>query len=273
MRTKNLIRAIAIIMILMLSLSCTDEALTLEETLEISMSAPKVENLTQQEIHSNKLTLIEEPQLYKNSSIPVNIQKVIRRRGVTVIFLSLLTLFLFSLTMWLIFLWKYRTAKYNLDRIKAQESINNLEKQLEKHKSDIRQEKEEIINIGRDPLRLLGKFCEEFIVNDTSDKERAVENLRELLHIILEEGHNCFESYINSIYNNILTKLRKDLPDLNETDYKMVGFLFAGLDAATIAVIMRMPSKNAVYIHKSRIKNQIKNIESPYKEYYLTLLC
>ena len=84
-------------------------------------------------------------------------------------------------------------------------------------------------------------------------------------------GHLRFEKMIDKSLNNIMKHFRDDFPNYNENDYRFVSYVIVGFDATTLSVIFDMPSQASVYMRKSRIKKQIINSGSDYKQSYLEM--
>ena len=87
-----------------------------------------------------------------------------------------------------------------------------------------------------------------------------------------EKGYRSFEDMINRSLDNIMKHFRGDFPSYSETDYRFVSYIIVGFDATTLCMILGLPSKDAVYMKKMRIKKRVQKSASDYKEFYLEML-
>lgn len=126
--------------------------------------------------------------------------------------------------------------------------------------------------IYKDKFSLLGKLCEIFANSkDKSDSRDIVYyRVKKLVSSIIEDDdrHAEFEAQVNKDLDNILIHLKADLGDINKNDERFICYLVAGFDARTIASIMNLTLSN-VYTKKSRIRNKVCMLDSPYKNDYL----
>lgn len=82
-------------------------------------------------------------------------------------------------------------------------------------------------------------------------------------------GQLEFESELNRTYNNVMKKFRQDYADLCEADIRLFSCVVAQFDAVLILKIFNLPSKDAVYMRKARLKEKIRQSGSTDKERYL----
>lgn len=129
--------------------------------------------------------------------------------------------------------------------------------------------------IYKDKFSLLGKLCEIFVNSkDKSDSRDIVYyRVKQLISSIIEDDdrHAEFEAQVNKDLDNILIHLKADFGDINKKDERFICYLVAGFDAQTIASIMNLTLSN-VYTKKSRIRNKISLLDSPYKNDYLRII-
>ncbi len=82
-------------------------------------------------------------------------------------------------------------------------------------------------------------------------------------------GQLEFESELNKTYNNVMKKFRQDYTDLCETDIRLFSCVVAQFDAVLILKIFNLPSKDAVYMRKARLKEKVRQSDSTNKERFL----
>lgn len=78
-----------------------------------------------------------------------------------------------------------------------------------------------------------------------------------------------FESELNKAYDNVMKKFRSDFKDWNESDIRLFSCIVAQFDAVLILKIFNLPSKDAVYMRKGRLKGRILKSGSLEKNRYL----
>lgn len=122
----------------------------------------------------------------------------------------------------------------------------------------------------KNQFHLLNELCAAYWSPIKKDKKDYIyEQVTEMLQIIDTDVE--FENEINSSVDNIMVKLREDMPNHNETDYRFIQYIIAGFDAKTIASIMGY-SVDSIYTKKNRIKREISKIQSPHKSLYETFI-
>ena len=100
-------------------------------------------------------------------------------------------------------------------------------------------------------------------------KEEIFRKVEEMISVISEndDRHAEFEELIDSHLDNIITHLKMDLGPMNRLDERFICYTVAGFDAATIAFILGLSLSN-VYTKRSRLKERIYQLESPYSAQY-----
>lgn len=120
-------------------------------------------------------------------------------------------------------------------------------------------------------FKSLNDLCAAFWSPIKKDRKDIIyEEVKKLISIIGEdkESHNKFISLVNKSLDNIIDKLRNDLPDNREEDFILLVFVIAGFDAKTISTLTGY-SVGTVYTKKNRLKNKIYRLSSPYRDFYL----
>ena len=173
--------------------------------------------------------------------------------------------------------YRTRTEKLKKERTKLAEIAESMRIRLQDEigERDARMLaiRKDYTSIYRSQFKRLGELCETYqLANERRDSQRLVyEKVKEMLKDINGDyaGQKRFEGRIDAGLNNIMKHFREDFPKYSEADYRFVCYLFAGFDATTISIILGMPSVDAVYMKKSRIKKTILNSEATHKQEYL----
>ena len=67
------------------------------------------------------------------------------------------------------------------------------------------------------------------------------------------------EELVNKYCDNVMEILRKDVPNLNEEDYRQLCYHYAGFSGKLISILLEKSQSN-VYLRKSRLKEKIIQI-------------
>ncbi len=120
---------------------------------------------------------------------------------------------------------------------------------------------------------LLENLCGIVLTNtDTKTARRkiadAVTNLIDELSIRSERIKEL-ENYVDSMYNNLFTDFRTDMPALKEADYRIYLFSVLRLSNATIQLLLKEDKMMAVYNRRKRLKEKIKQLDTAKSNRYL----
>lgn len=98
------------------------------------------------------------------------------------------------------------------------------------------------------------------------------EAMRQLSVIVNDEkSQKEFMSMVNGSLDNIIDKLRCELPHHKESDFRFLMYVIAGFDATTISNLTGY-SVGTVYTKKNRLKSEISALNSDYREFYLEFI-
>ena len=75
------------------------------------------------------------------------------------------------------------------------------------------------------------------------------------------------ENIVNSYLDNILSRVKEQLPDLNRKDRTFLTYLYAGFSPRAICIFTDIKIKN-FYNRRSRLKNRILASDAPDREYF-----
>ncbi len=80
-----------------------------------------------------------------------------------------------------------------------------------------------------------------------------------------------FEEQINRDFNNIVARLKTDLGNVSDEDARFICYTIAGFDSNIIATLLNLSLSN-VYTKRSRLKERIRQLDTPYKAEYLRVI-
>ena len=115
-------------------------------------------------------------------------------------------------------------------------------------------------------LRTMGK-------GEDFSKEQIYRKVKDMLEYISDdkELHAQFEAQIDKKLDNIISHLKADLGEMSQLDERFLCYTIAGFDSRTIATLLGLSLAN-VYTKKSRLKDRIYELDSPYKEFYVQVI-
>ena len=87
--------------------------------------------------------------------------------------------------------------------------------------------------------------------------------LETLEDINIEKDDGWFENILNVETEGLPTRFKASFPNIKKEEYRLFCFYLAGFDATTISIIGKIPSQNAVYARKSRLRKMITDAEIP----------
>lgn len=86
-----------------------------------------------------------------------------------------------------------------------------------------------------------------------------------------KKGKQEIEEAVNACYDNIMVKVRQELPALKESELDLLRYIYAGFPLRVIGVFTG-DSINYTAVKKSRLKAKIANSEAPSKELFVNLM-
>ena len=121
----------------------------------------------------------------------------------------------------------------------------------------------------------IGKLCEAYFnaQNRTDKSEIIYRKVEEMVSFISDDEklHHKFENQINRELNNIVKHLKADLGNVDKMESRFICYCIAGFEPEMIGSILGLSLSN-VYTKKSRLREKIRNLESPYKDEYLRMI-
>lgn len=135
----------------------------------------------------------------------------------------------------------------------------------------------DFVQFYREELERIGSLCEAFIkAKDRKDDGgkavvyRRVERIVETINQN-EESHARFKEQVNYYLNNAVDNLINDLSKqykVTQDESRFICYSIAGFNSNTIAMLLGISLTN-VYARRSRMRDKIRHLNSPFKEQYL----
>ena len=133
-----------------------------------------------------------------------------------------------------------------------------LKKEIESSEKDrnIQLLRKEYFNHFRNQYIRLDELCEAYFspVHKTA-KDKIYDYVSTTLREIAdsERTPSYAEDLVNGHLNNLIIRLRSEIPSLKEQDFRLISFFILGFSAKTISAILNISPEN-IYTRKSRIR-------------------
>ncbi len=85
-------------------------------------------------------------------------------------------------------------------------------------------------------------------------------------------GHGYLQEIINLRMDDLLIRLREDIPYIPDKDYYAYSYFVAGFDNRTVSHLLDLDSDKSASAVKSRLKEEFLRMHSAYKFEYLEVL-
>lgn len=121
-------------------------------------------------------------------------------------------------------------------------------------------------------LDTLNMLCNEYFEKSESEKVKLtlyneVEN--HILALRDSKSISELEGIVNTYLDNILVKVKEQLPELNRNDMLFLTYLYAGFSPRAVCIFTNIKIKN-FYNRRSRLKDRILASDAPDKEYFVS---
>ncbi len=119
-------------------------------------------------------------------------------------------------------------------------------------------------------LDTLNMLCNEYFEKSESEKVKLTlynEVERHILALRDAKSVNELESIVNRYMDNILVKIREQMPELNRKDLIFLTYLYAGFSPRAVCIFTDIKIKN-YYNRRSRLKERILQSNAPDKEFF-----
>lgn len=121
---------------------------------------------------------------------------------------------------------------------------------------------------------VIDSLCSTYYESQGTVNERKAIAEKVKSHIAeLQRNEGIFadmEQSVNKCYGNLLSLLRKQWPDISETDYRLAVYLACRLSSRTMAMLFN-ENIDVIYKRKSRLKAKICALNLPDRELFLSI--
>lgn len=162
-------------------------------------------------------------------------------------------------------------ARISEELQKTRVELEDFRNRIDAHEDSAARMRKQIAALFSNYSRLLNSLDEAYYVDKNTKKvtECIIPQLKKEI-LDLRKGNKlaALEAILNSHLNNIMARLRTELPHLTEKDYIFLIYLYAGFSGNMIALFMEL-KRNNVYQMKYRLCNVIKASDAPSKDLFL----
>lgn len=242
---------------------------------------------------NNSITTILQD-YYQNQAIESKRQTQVQRLSFVVLILGLILLFGVIIITSIRRREKERIAADNLIRIAEEtnalllQSKSALEAQVEEmesagrkasveYQSKISSLQQSYIQLFKGQFSTIADLCRTYLRTkrngENFSKDQIYRKVKDILEYISDDMnlHAQFEAQIDKRLDNIISHLKADLGEMSQLDERFLCYTIVGFDSRTIATLLGLSLAN-VYTKKSRLKDRIYELDSPYKEFYVRVI-
>lgn len=156
-------------------------------------------------------------------------------------------------------------------RIKA-EQMNKLLMLISENEMNNRQLKVKISELMRNSFSTINKLCYEYFEKaDTSFLKKSIyiKVEQEIEKLKSQEQLSQFEKILNEYCDEIIFKIKAQIPQLSDAEKTLLIYLYSGLSARTICILMDIQLKT-FYMRRLRLKNKIEASDAPDKDWFVS---
>ena len=185
--------------------------------------------------------------------------QAIRMRNWIVIIIST---FLIVIVVGLSLLYRVQQRKKLDDRILFAERLQNMLIQIQAENTKASSIIRELL---ASKYELLEELCNIIIScsNPRSARQRIAESVTTLIDnlSIRSDKIIAMEHQVDTMYDNLFSDFRKDLPSLKDADYRLYLFTIFGLSNTAISIFLKEDKLTAIYDRKRRLKDRIRQLD------------
>lgn len=242
---------------------------------------------------NNSITAILQD-YYQNQAIESKHQTQVQRLSFVVLILGLILLFGAIIITSIRRREKERIEADNLIRIAEEtnalllQSKSALEAQVEEmesagrkasveYQSKISSLQQSYIQLFKGQFDTVSSLCKTYLKfrekSEDARKTAVYGKVKDIIYFIGREKkqHALFEGQINRDLNNVVARLKADLGKVSDEDSRFICYTIAGFDPNIVATLLNLSLSN-VYTKRSRLRERIRQLDSPYKDEYLRVL-
>ncbi|MBR5842420.1 MAG: hypothetical protein IKY64_07455 [Bacteroidaceae bacterium] len=154
------------------------------------------------------------------------------------------------------------------------ELSEGLLQRISEHDSAAVQMQSQIAELFGGQFQLLNKLSETYYEHSASKamKEQIFAKVKDEIER-LQSGKELpkIEAIVNKHLDNVMARLRSELPHLKDKDYAFLTYLYARFSGKAIGAFMKL-ERNHIYQIKHRLCSEIKGSDAPSKQFFLDMM-
>lgn len=159
-------------------------------------------------------------------------------------------------------------GRFHEELEQSHEQLDTLRHRVNMHEDSSARMQAQIADLFGTYSKLLNSLSETYYENQGSKSAIFAQIEKEIKKI--SEGNMIveLEAILNTNLDNIMARLRDELPHLMEKDYAFLTLLYARFSGKTIATFMKL-ERNHIYQIKHRLRDEIKFSDAPSRDFFL----
>ncbi len=156
-------------------------------------------------------------------------------------------------------------------RIKSYQ-MNKLLMLLSENEMNNRQLKAKMSDMMRNSFNTINQLCYEYFEKaDTNFLKKSIYTKveEEIERLKSQEQLSQFETFLNEYCDEIVSRIKAQIPQLSDSEKSLLIYLYSGLSARTICVLMDIQLKT-FYMRRLRLKNKIEASDAPDKIWFIS---
>ncbi len=152
-----------------------------------------------------------------------------------------------------------------------EEELGKVTDALQQQATDTATLQQRIASLFKEQYNLLDELCTTYYENpkDELRSGHIFEQVRNTIDSFSSgEGYAKLEAIVNDGCNDVVARLRRELPKFKEADFRLLCYFCAGFSIQTICLFTQEDSKK-LWVYKSRLITRIKNSNAPSKDIIL----
>ena len=159
----------------------------------------------------------------------------------------------------------------NRQNVIQQQQLSGFDNRIRMENEKSEELRHSIESLYKTKWNTLNILCNKYFEQSHSEKSRlkiveALEN--EVNKMNSDESMLLMEDEVNKYMDNIISKLKTQLPKLKQDNIRLLTLIYAGFTTKTICILLKI-SQNYFYLKKHRLIRRIQESDAPDKELFI----
>ncbi|MDE6190856.1 MAG: hypothetical protein K2G47_04450 [Muribaculum sp.] len=151
----------------------------------------------------------------------------------------------------------------------------NLREILTLKEAESQNNQKKIVDLLTSKFEIMDSLCASYYENSATKglKRKISDEVENIIRDLMSDERIAeLENILNTNDSNIISSLRKELPQIKEADYRLFIYSALGFSNSAIALFLQEHKIESIYNRKARLKTKIKKLDSSQKNKYLMYL-